>query len=370
MADDNISLLQALQGSLVAPTNSMAGIGATTIAQSIPALTNPYASTSSNMGVTLGAGLLSGLLAGYARRDAAEQNAAVTPVIGQIMQSSDPAERMALAAGNPRLSPLVQALAFEDYSRKAKREDAINTEIGKFKALNPLQRSQAIDNKLIDAGFDQGMIATENGLIPVDQLGLKTPQELEIDKERASIELKNSLEDQRYGGQIPAKDIMQLEQDYTDKLLTGVQAAEVVNINKATANIAQALKKDNPLAAATAIFEYAKLQDPRGTVREADEMRVSDAGGPLGQLARIHNEIMQKGKLTPDAKKNMAELLPILQNNAFAQYNQIRDSYKEALKGYGGDPDRLQFIRQAEIPAYQEDLIPSPDGKALIKFKD
>jgi hypothetical protein len=151
-----------------------------------------------------------------------------------------------------------------------------------------------------------------------------------------------------------------LEQEYTDKLLTGDQGKKALEINKAARNIFEALKKENPLAASTAIFEFAKLQDQAGVVREADEMRVSDPGGPLGRLAQIHNEILAKGKLTPEAKAAMRELVPIMQESTFSQYNQLRDSYLEAAKDYGANPDRIKYVRPFDVSTYFEDAMTAP----------
>lgn len=156
------------------------------------------------------------------------------------------------------------------------------------------------------------------------------------------------------------KDLADIERKYTETLLTGTAAKEAMNINRAATNILEAVKKDNPLAASTAIFEFAKLQDPTGTVREGDELRVSDPGGPLGTLARTFNEIQQKGKLTADGKKAMRELVPVLQKNTFQQYDQIKGGMLDAAKAYGADTSRIQYVKPTDLTPYLQDtpLIP------------
>lgn len=153
------------------------------------------------------------------------------------------------------------------------------------------------------------------------------------------------------------KDIADIERKYTETLLTGTAAKEAMNINRASTNILEAIKKDNPLAAATAIFEFAKLQDPAGTVREADEMRVSDPGGPLGQLARTFNEIQSKGKLTAEAKRSMRELVPLLQKNTFDQYDQIKGGFLDAATQYGADPSRIQYVKPTDLSSYLQEPV-------------
>lgn len=160
-------------------------------------------------------------------------------------------------------------------------------------------------------------------------------------------------------------DLFKIEQAYTDKLLTGNEAQKALNMNKAARNIMEALKKDNPIAASTAIFEYAKLQDPMGTVREADEMRVADPGGPLGQLAQIYNTIQSKGKLTPEAKIAMREIVPILQDSTFLQYNQLKDSYLEAAQQYGANPERIKYIKPLNMADYLQSEDTTGTGATL-----
>lgn len=176
-------------------------------------------------------------------------------------------------------------------------------------------------------------------------------------------------EDPRYKAE---QDLIKIERDYTDKLLTGVEARSALNINKAATNIFEALKQNNPLAASTAIFEFAKLQDPAGVVREQDEMRVSDPGGPLGKLAQIHNQIIGDGKLTPDAKNAMRQIIPFMVKNQFTQYDQLKDGYLSAAKQYGANPDRIKFVSPVDLSVYEKDVEnPIPDiTAALTQIRD
>lgn len=117
-------LLSALSGMRVSPSEDPFGIAAQGIASGIPYLTNPYASTGSNMVSTVGAGLLSALLAGLAKRDAAQENALRTSVMSQYMKAT-PEEQTALAGKHSYLAPLqtVQMMNELDTAKQIELEE-------------------------------------------------------------------------------------------------------------------------------------------------------------------------------------------------------------------------------------------------------
>ena len=151
---------------------------------------------------------------------------------------------------------------------------------------------------------------------------------------------------------------MQLQKE----LMTGNEATKSLSLNKAARNILEAIKNDSPLAASSAIFEFAKLQDPSGTVREGDEMRVSDAGGPLGKLAQVFNEVQQKGKLLPESKAAMRQLVPMMVQSQFDQYNQLKDAYLSTAQQYGLDPTKLQYVKPIDLSSYLQEQATQPAG--------
>jgi hypothetical protein len=228
--------------------------------------------------------------------------------------------------------------AKEMFSAEFAGEKAKNTKIGELQAFDAADGGTPAPTKT------QAMVGMSADGQPI----WAEIEEAAAPAARSDRLFKNP-DDPRYKAQ---HDLFKIEQDYTERLLAGPQAQQAFGMNRAAMNIMEALQKDNPLAAATAIFEYAKLQDPAGTVREADEMRVADPGGPLGTLARTYNEIVQKGKLTPEAKQNMRELVPILQKNQFANYNLLKDNYLEAAKQYGADPSRIKYISPADLSPF------------------
>lgn len=276
-------------------------------------------SPTEQIGVSAGQAFISALLNGLGQRSEANQMSLAAKVLPQLYR--DP-EAVAVPEGlDPEAFGALKLSTIKEKAAQDFQKEELKTKLfAEMFSRNPALASQLMPTKAKDFGLD----------VAIPQMG--------EDPDSAAYKI--------------AQDKRKIEEQYTEKLLTGTQANLALNLNKAASNIFKALEKENPLTASTAIFEFAKLQDPTGTVREADEMRVSDAGGPLGQLARIHNEIMQKGKLTPDAKIAMREIVPFMVENQFQSYNQLRDSYLDAAKSYGADPSRVQFVKPVDLSSY------------------
>lgn len=350
------SLFEALMANQYTPQESPFGIGAGAIASAAPALYNPYASTGSNAMYGVGAGLLAGLLGGLAKRQARQENADLYKQ-AFALRSAKPEEVSAIIGENPRLAPFGIALQEQRDQRAAEIADLqlkSNIELNKDLELERLKGTNAANLEQNKQLGEYGLIKGPDGKVSplVEALGVPKGED-------------DSLP-------LPLKEQRAYEQEATKILTTGAQANKALEMNKAAENIYNSLQQDNPLAASTAIFEFAKLQDPTGTVREGDELRVSDPGGPLGQLARLHNEIMQKGKLTPDAKVAMATLVPQLQASTFAGYNQLKDNYVAQAKRYKANPGNIQFIKPYVWPSAEDVQNKTIAGGLLTKeqFKE
>lgn len=292
-----------------------------------------------------GKAFLSGLATNYAQNRAADQVSKVVNVLPQL--GADPYSVSAPEGVDAGPFNLLKGSAI------------LKSEARKASAASEGQRTVGdLLKSILGEGVKAGTITPASALEAA-----KTGRIEEVLGSSQSDALKNPNSPDYKRNQ----DLFKIEQSYTDKLLTGAEPQRVMAMNRAATNILDAIKKDNPLAASTAIFEYAKLQDPAGTVREADEMRVSDPGGPLGILAQIHNQITGEGKLTSDAKKSMRELVPILQENTFTQYNQLRDSYLEAAKEYGADPARIKYLKPADLSGYLTESSSGIPNEAAIK---
>jgi len=173
MADP--TLTSALSGLQFAPVETGWGMGAQSIAQSLPALQNPYASPLQNLGVTLGGALVASLLGYQARKEAFDLGLQSQNYANQMMAMQTPQERTAFLETLPsdaissgvgsRLSTLSTALGQQEALQKA----LIGQKIAEQEALAKFQLGdlgqQLEKNKLRQAALVAGIQA---GNIPTD----------------------------------------------------------------------------------------------------------------------------------------------------------------------------------------------------------
>ena len=144
-----------------------------------------------------------------------------------------------------------------------------------------------------------------------------------------------------------------VEREITEKLTTGDAGKKVLAVNSAADAIMSALKENNPLSATTAIYKFAKLLDPAGAVRNEDSKMIADPGGPLGELAMLHNQILEKGALTDTSKKMMRKLLPSLVSSEYSSYAQVRDALVRSAEASGANPANIQFIKPLDFSQFK-----------------
>lgn len=158
-----------------APAENYYGIGAQSIAQALPSLTNPYASPWSNLGVTLGGALVASLLGYQARKEANDLSLQTQRYANQLLRAETPEARVSFLESLPsdvlesgvgtRLSRLSTALA----QQQAVQNALIGQEVAKKKALAEFELSetgqQVQQNQLKQAALVAGIQA---GNIPAD----------------------------------------------------------------------------------------------------------------------------------------------------------------------------------------------------------
>jgi len=140
-------LYSALQDLNVPATDTGYGIGAVTLARSLPNLINPYGNVGTNIGIALGGALMTSLLGYQARKQATEQSLLANTLGAQMLRMKTPEERLALIKGvddsfvQPRLLGLQSALqgreqairlgALEAGQKQEALYGALGTEAGK-----------------------------------------------------------------------------------------------------------------------------------------------------------------------------------------------------------------------------------------------
>lgn len=383
MAGGN-EILQALMASQYKPSESGLGIAAQGIAGMSPILVNPYDSPGKNIGLTLGAGLLAGVLSGMARNDAEADNAALLPLQAQYLAGT-PEQQAELVKQEPKLSALGSLLLASSLDRAQKVKDAqalIPVEVQKAEALIPTKFTEAAGQSTIDQMKELGQVpipGTTN-VVTIESPEERSLREAEAAAQRASAVKRAEMAAERahLGNALPAKDVANLEVDYTTKLTTGPVAQQMIEIRSRGEQVLEAVKTRDPLHAATAIYGFAKVLDPQGVVRKEDGTIVADPGGPAGQLALLANQILQKGSLTDETVASMRTLVPKLVKSQYSSYAMQRDAMVEAAIKQGARRENIGFLPEpmlgdspppgVEIPPGWDFLGVNPQtGKVMIR---
>jgi len=145
MADTD--LLGALSGLNYTPLETGWGMGAQSVAQALPTLTNPYSSPGANLGITLGGALIASLLGYQARKEAAQNTLELNTLanqmqgIGDAQQRTDFIKSVSEPGYQSRLSTLSTALNAENLNTQNAINRAVGLETGKMKALQEFYAS-------------------------------------------------------------------------------------------------------------------------------------------------------------------------------------------------------------------------------------
>lgn len=142
---------------------------------------------------------------------------------------------------------------------------------------------------------------------------------------------------------------LKLETDVTNKLSTGNEAQKVLETQSKAKQVLEALKKDDPIRAATAIYGFAKLLDPDGVVRKEDGTIVANPGGPAGQLASYYNTLLQEGQLTEQTKKAMKEVIPSLVQSQYESYDSLKKTLVGSAVKQGAREDMIGSLPNMEV---------------------
>lgn len=214
MAGEN--LYTALQGLNITPSDTMWGVGTQAVAQAAPQLINPYGSVKSNLGIALGGTLLTALGAYQARKQAAEDSLQANR-IGLQLQQSLPEERLKIIEGvddsliQERLLGLNTQLTGQEGSAAATLAQAINTDIGKQKALAEFYKTPegaAIQKDTLDRlqaeSLAKGYGVTERSKVIQDSISARQEKKQTFDKEMTYV--KDALSEAQKRNILDAKE--------------------------------------------------------------------------------------------------------------------------------------------------------------------
>lgn len=230
---DGKDLLAALSGTQYRAAESPWGIAAGTLSGMAPQLVNPYGSTGSNIGISVGTSLLSALLAGMAQNDATSENARMAPILSDFMKGDD-ATRQKLVTQETRLSPLYTALMANELDNSL----GIQRDVSKAQAMIPVKVAEAdamLDpelrkttaNKIFDLYGDLGQVPNPQGGEPIQ---IYDPIQRKVDEARQIEQAKQDIANEK-PAELPAA------------MVTEIAKAKGV-VNEAM-TLGRALDKDN-----------------------------------------------------------------------------------------------------------------------------
>lgn len=122
--------------------------------------------------------------------------------------------------------------------------------------------------------------------------------------------------------------------------------------------LSQALERNNPADAYSAIINYVRTLDPGSTVREAEERlaRERASGGPLGAFGQYLSNL-KDGRLTDPIRKNLLTAGRGLVGSEYDSYQSVRKDYGgrvDAYNGRGFGLDREAVLGTDYTPQYQQ----------------
>ena len=136
------TLYGSLQGLRFTPIENPYGLGASTLAQSLPTLINPYGSVGANLGIALGGTLIAALLGYQARQQASDMSIQAMEYGNQLMTLKTPEERLALVKGIDDLQVAGRVADLSNYLTA--QQTSIDQERQKLKYLSDVETLQNV----------------------------------------------------------------------------------------------------------------------------------------------------------------------------------------------------------------------------------
>jgi hypothetical protein len=192
MADQDI-----LGSYLLRPSETSFGTAGNIIAQNLPAVVNPYASPGSNFAAVLGGGLLAGLLAFGAKREAEAQNREMTPRILDLMgsQSQTELQQKMQQPGYEQLGGLGSRLQLS--LMEAERQQAVEKakRLAQVEAQKEFEIFKATDPNILAGVAQREAIKRQFSPQISPQTTTAIPQTLEQKEQEARMRERVSLEE-------------------------------------------------------------------------------------------------------------------------------------------------------------------------------
>jgi len=364
------TLQDSLSGLQFSGADNAYGLGASTLASSLPALINPRSSVGRNLAIGLGGTLLTALLGYQARQQANEDTIATMGYGNQILGMSNPEDRLALAKSvgeqnsrrGAKLATLVNALGAQETVNR------LNNQVKQADMLRNVEqaRLEAVANQNLLLGeqgtaiFNRENQAAQNRAIQVQTAMQDRALAVQAAKAAAkpapsAIAWFKDISPAQLEPLVTAKgttvEMLQLASDFEKLQQNALEFQSTVNIAGTPANLAY-----SKLAAL--IPRIVRLGGATGAMSDMEEKRV--------MLATIGN--MSSGTAS------ISERIKGLTASALNMAGERAKSLDTMFKPVGGSSlyDTLEFgsLNQKkgdDQEAYRQSLLATAKARGLIK---
>lgn len=346
-------LLAALQGAQYTPDESPLGIGAMALGQAAPMLYNPYASTGKNAAYTIGAGLLSGILGGLAKRETNTKNAELFSAMTSL-RSAAPEQRATIVGENPRLADYGLLLqeqenmaAQEAALERQKREQDLYYKIEEAKQMMPIEQQKAVGSKLSEILAENGQLPIGEGgsLVDIGSLGLKSKGEIDaynVGLKKAE-ELRAEADSLGYNPKLADTETA-LRKEFN--ALPEVQ--NFLQVEKSAKVIDQAIKDPTAVSDLELTRQAILLIEPGMAVREGEQAAVLGSQSVPEEWKGVMTKALTgQAALGPEVREGLKRLAIRNYAGNKDQYDRAFDFYSNRAAEKGLDPANLSRIGQS-----------------------
>jgi hypothetical protein len=333
-------ILAALQGPLETGADTPAGIGASSVANSIPSLIDPYGSAGSNAAYVFGGSILAALLGNMAKSDAAEYNSNIATKQSNFL-SADPAERLAMTQQDPNtFAKLQAAISSNDLLQQAqdtatKRQLEIQQQI-KDKNVPDLLDVFKVPNDLRDKIHSKddldSYIAQENFKQKQDELALQH-ESMDAARQTAIDDRKDrvaALDANRISNQLLATGHPYAQAQTVAPLL---EAAETLN--------ARQKENPDPQTDLALVDTYNKIMNPGGILRAQLVEQTINAQNPGNKVAGELDKVMGGGMFNQAARDELMNVIRFAGQEKLLAGKNFADNQLAIAKTRGVDPDAV-----------------------------
>lgn len=123
---------------------------------------------------------------------------------------------------------------------------------------------------------------------------------------------------------------------------------------------------DTPAGDFALIYGVGKILDPSSVVREGEMNLVIRSGSPAQRVEGFLRQLRGKGRLTPEMRAQLSEMLNQAVGERQGQYEAAKESFTEIAKSRGYDPAKV-FVGQQEVVKPKETKNPKAPAIGVIE---